>query len=69
MSLVRGDHHNMWFGRTNPSGGVGGLASPLTVIVSGGFADGAGRFPLAENIPYAKERPWALAHSDEAQTS
>ena len=40
-------------------GGVGGLESPLTVIVSGGFADGAGRFPLAENIPYTKEWPGA----------
>ena len=28
-----------------------------TEIVSGGFADGAGSFPLAGNIPYAEERP------------
>ena len=27
-------------------GGVGGAAAPLTAIVSGGFADGAGRFRL-----------------------
>ena len=40
-----------------------------TEIVSRGFAARAGRFPLAENIPYAKERPWAKAHSDGAQNS
>ena len=33
------------------------LASPLTVIVSRGFAARAGRFLLAENIPYMEERP------------
>ena len=38
--------------------------SPLTVIVSGGFAAGAGRFPLAENIPYAEERPWTALAPD-----
>ena len=38
-------------------GGVGGAVAPLTAIVSGGFADGAGRFPRAENIPCAEERP------------
>jgi len=47
-------------------GGVGGLASPSTVIVSGGFAAGAGVFAFGENIPYAEERPWAYAHSDVA---
>ena len=50
-------------------GGVGGFANPSTEIVSGGFADGAGRFRPAENIPYTEERPWALVHSDGVQIS
>ena len=32
-------------------------AGPLTIFVLRGFAARAGRFPLAENIPYASERP------------
>ena len=32
------------------SGGVGGAAAPLTAIVSGGFADGAGRFRLRRKL-------------------
>ena len=34
-----------------------------------GFPAGRGVSGSAGNIPYAKERPWALAHSDVAQTS
>ena len=40
-------------------GGVGGLASPLTVIVSGGFAAGAGLSRLRREISLQIRRPGA----------
>ena len=44
-------------------GGVGGLASPLTVIVSGGFAAGAGLSASGEKFPYKSA---VREHSDQA---
>ena len=53
-----------------PPGGVGGPAGPLTVIVSGGFAAGAGRFRLsAENIPYTEERPGGPFRPDQRRSA
>ena len=53
-----------------PPGGVGGPAGPLTVIVSGGFAAGAGRFRLsAENFPYPEERPGGPFRPDQRRSA
>ena len=38
-----------------------------TQFVSAGFPGGAGRFPFAENIPYAKEQPGAQRPATECK--